>query len=274
MDKIKAIFFDIDGTLRDFEEKGISAGTRQALEEARAAGLRLCIATGRHWLEIQEENLLADLEFDAYVTLTGQLCYLREKGAAPGGLAFANPIHADQVELLLEMIRQEPFPCLFMEEDRMYINYIDSRVEEVQRGIGTALPPVEDIRRALDHPVYQIIPYVDGELAKRITDRLTGCTYAVWHDGNALDLLPAGGGKELGIAKILEHFGLSRQEAAAVGDGGNDMSMLRYAGVGIAMGNGGPQVKAAADYVTAPIGEGGLLEAVRYLVSGKCKDGH
>ena len=268
MDKIKAIFFDIDGTLRDFEEKGISDGTRQALREAREAGLRLCIATGRHWLEIREENLLADLEFDAYVTLTGQLCYLREEGAAPGRLTFANPIPEDQVEGILEMIRQEPFPCLFMEEDRMYINFVNDRVKEVQQGIGTAVPPVADIRRALEHPVYQIIPYVDRALAERITGRLTGCAYALWHDGNALDLLPAGGGKALGIAKILEHWGLSGREAAAVGDGGNDVSMLRYAGVGIAMGNGGPEVKAAADYVTAPVGAGGLLEAVRFLTSG------
>ena len=44
---IKAIFFDIDGTLRDFEEKGIPEYTRRALDMAREAGLRLCIATGR-----------------------------------------------------------------------------------------------------------------------------------------------------------------------------------------------------------------------------------
>lgn len=268
MDKIKAIFFDIDGTLRDFKEKGISAVTRQALREAGEAGLRLCIATGRHWLEIWEEELLADLEFDAYVTLTGQLCYLRENGTPPGRLAFANPISLDQVKLLLEMLRREPFPCLFMEEDRMYINYVNDRVRAVQQGIGTAVPPVEDIRRALEHPVYQIIPYVDEALAKRVTDLLPGCAYAIWHDGNALDLLPEGGGKELGIAKILESWGMSGREAAAVGDGGNDVSMLRYAGVGIAMGNSGPHVKAAADYVTAPIGEGGLLEAVRFLTAG------
>lgn len=75
---IKAIFFDIDGTLRDFEEKGIPEYTRRALDMAREAGMRLCIATGRHWLEIEEEGLLGDLEFDAYVTLNGQLCYVRE----------------------------------------------------------------------------------------------------------------------------------------------------------------------------------------------------
>ena len=62
---VKAIFFDIDGTLREFEKKGISMSTRQALDKARQAGIRLFIATGRHYLEIEEEKLLDDLVVDA-----------------------------------------------------------------------------------------------------------------------------------------------------------------------------------------------------------------
>ena len=54
---VKAIFFDIDGTLREFEKKGISMSTRQALDKARQAGIRLFIATGRHYLEIEEETV-------------------------------------------------------------------------------------------------------------------------------------------------------------------------------------------------------------------------
>lgn len=101
---IKAIFFDIDGTLRDFEEKGIPEYTRRALDMAREAGLRVCIATGRHWLEIEEEGLLGDLEFDAYVTLNGQLCYVREGQELPGRAIYKNPIDPGQVRRLLEMI--------------------------------------------------------------------------------------------------------------------------------------------------------------------------
>ena len=263
---IKAIFFDIDGTLRDFEEKGIPEYTRRALDMAREAGLRLCIATGRHWLEIEEEGLLGDLEFDAYVTLNGQLCYVREGRELPGRAIYKNPIDPGQVRRLLGMIEEEPFPCLFMEEGRMYINYTDPRVELVQQGIGTALPPVGDIGRALENPVYQIVPYVDEERARRIIAGLPGCGHAMWHAGNAVDLLPFGGGKCGGIEKMLEHFGMKAEEAAAVGDGKNDVSMLEYAGVGIAMGNGCEEAKGAADFVVAGIEEEGLLEAVEEIL--------
>ena len=265
---MKAIFFDIDGTLRDFEEKGIPEYTRRALDMARAAGLRLCIATGRHWLEIEEEGLLDDLEFDAYVTLNGQLCYVKMEGKAPGQAVLRSPIDPGQVKLLMDMMEEEPFPCLFMEEERMYINYTDQRVELVQKGIGTALPPVDDIRRALMNPVYQIVPYVDRERAARIIGGLPGCSPSVWHAGNALDLLPAGGGKCVGIEAVLRHYGMDAREAAAIGDGANDVSMLRYAGLGIAMGNGCQAAKAAADAVVGKLKDGGLKEGVE-LVLGR-----
>ena len=88
----------------------------------------------------------------------------------------------------------------------------------------------------------------------------------MWHAGNAVDLLPFGGGKCGGIEKMLEHFGMKAEEAAAVGDGKNDVSMLEYAGVGIAMGNGCEEAKRVADFVVAGIEEEGLLEAVEEIL--------
>ena len=71
---IKAMFFDIDGTLRDFTEKGIRPSTYRAIDLAKNRGIHCFIATGRHLLEIQEENLLDKLVFDGYVLLNGSLC--------------------------------------------------------------------------------------------------------------------------------------------------------------------------------------------------------
>ena len=59
--KIKAIFFDIDGTLRDFQTKRIPDSAKEALMEARRAGILLFIATGRHKLEMEQEDLLEGL---------------------------------------------------------------------------------------------------------------------------------------------------------------------------------------------------------------------
>ena len=65
---------------------------------------------------------------------------------------------------------------------------------------------------------------------------------------------------------MAEHFGIPLSRTAAIGDGRNDVVMIRQAAVGIAMGNGKDEAKAAADYVTASVREDGLWKAIRYLI--------
>ena len=263
---VKAIFFDIDGTLREFDGGGICGSTKRALAEARKAGIRLFIATGRHYLEIEEENLLEDLEFDGYVTLNGQYCFLKDPGKEAQRVVYKNPICQEQVKQILDLIEEDPFPCLFMEAHKMDINYADERVERVQRGIGTAIPPVADIQRAARHEIFQIVPYMDKKRIAELVGKLPRCDASLWHDGDAVDLMPKGSSKVTGIRNILFHLGISREETAAIGDGRNDITMLRFAGTGIAMGNAFPETKEAADYVTGDIKEDGLAQAVRWLM--------
>lgn len=260
---IKIIFFDIDGTLRDFTQKGISPDTYKAIELARQAGIRCFVATGRHLLEIREEQLLGDLTFDGYVLLNGNYCMDSSFCAL-----YQNPIPISQVRKALELERELGFALLFMERDAMYISRITPMVEKLQADIGTALPPVEPrMERGLIHPIYQMVPYGDDEILARVASSLPLCDSTRWHAGGAFDITAKGGDKRLGIRKVLEHYGFAREECAAIGDGYNDIPMLRYAGVGIAMGNGSDEVKAAADYVTAPIDRNGLLHGVEYLLT-------
>lgn len=144
--QIRAIFFDIDGTLRDFDTKRVPDSTKEALRKAKEAGILLFVATGRHKLEIEEENLLEDMEFDGYVTLNGQYCYCGST------VVYDVPIDGAGVAAMLRLIGKDPFPCLFMEADRMYINMVDEVVKKAQEGIGTRIPPVMDVSRAAGQP--------------------------------------------------------------------------------------------------------------------------
>ena len=78
-----------------------------------------------------------------------------------------------------------------------------------------------------------------------------------WWD-RAVDIIPRGGGKGLGVEKILEHYGLTREQSIAFGDGENDLEMLRAVGTGVAMGNAKPALKAAADAVCRSVAEDGV----------------
>lgn len=259
---IKAIFFDIDGTLRDFTEKGIRPGTYQAIALAKHHGIRCFIATGRHLLEIQEENLLDQLAFDGYVLLNGSLCF-----DAQLSVLWANPIPVSQIQTMLTLKEEFDFPLMLMEKDAMYVSHVTPLLKKIQAEIGTAVPPVDPhIERGLTTPVYQMVPYSNDLTPEFLAARLPQCGITRWHSGGAFDITPKGGSKQLGIQKIMDHYGYLREEIAAIGDGYNDIPMIRYAGVGIAMGNGNEQIKAAADFITDSIDDDGLLHAVEYLV--------
>lgn len=257
---IKAIFFDIDGTLRDFEQQRIPESSKAALSKARKAGLGLFIATGRHKLEMEEENLLEGIGFDGYVTLNGQYCYCDDS------LVYGCAIEKQDVLAVLRMLEKDPFPCMFMEADLMYINILDHMVVSAQAGIGTRMPPVMDVRRAASHKIYQIVPYVSPEMESRIKRELCSCQFIRWHDGNASDIIPKEGSKSAGIEAMIRELGITMEETAAIGDGSNDVTMVEAAGLGIAMGNGKDELKAVADYITEPLAMDGLSKAIDYIL--------
>ena len=80
---------------------------------------------------------------------------------------------------------------------------------------------------------------------------------AAWWD-RAADIIPADGGKGTAVREILRYYGLTEEEAAAFGDGNNDIEMLRAVGTGIAMGNASEDLKAAADEVCGTAADDGV----------------
>ena len=84
-----------------------------------------------------------------------------------------------------------------------------------------------------------------------------------WHYGG-LDIIAGGGGKMVGIKRYLDHVGIKPEEIIAFGDAENDLDMIRFAGIGVAMGNGKEEVKAAADFVTADIDDDGIEKALKH----------
>ena len=80
-----------------------------------------------------------------------------------------------------------------------------------------------------------------------------------------VDVTAKGNTKRNGIDQIIRHFGIKLEETMAFGDGGNDISMLRHAGIGVAMGNANNDVKAASNYTTTSVDEDGIANALKYF---------
>lgn len=264
MEKIltKIIFFDIDGTLRDFGSGMVPESAFRGIEYARRQGVKVAVATGRHFKVMEQEHLTGGIVFDAYVTLNGNLCL-----DGSGRVLYGNPLKRETVEKMVHLVEKEGYCCTFLEEEEVYINRLDEAQRKVQEEIKTLLPPIMPVSRALSHPIYQMIPCMDREAEARIKPFFQECEFTHWSEAAAFDVIPVGTSKVTGIEKVLEHFGLQRSQAAAFGDGYNDVSMLSYVQTGISMGNGVDPLKEAADYITSPIDSDGLEQGIHWLLN-------
>lgn len=256
---VKAIFFDIDGTLVSFKTHTIPESTRQTLQQLRQQGIKVFIATGRPKMLMMDA--VGDIEFDGYITLNGAHCFTSSHEDI-----FKKGISREDIERLVNYHHAHPeIPFVFASGDRWFITSIDASVEEVGRLIEIDTPPVEPIEHALQEDVLQIMGYFNKEQEKEIFDHvLLGCEPMRW---NPLftDIIASGNSKSMGIDKVLEHYGINLEETMAFGDGGNDIPMLRHVKFGVAMGNAAPEVQASADYVTTSVDEDGITHALKHF---------
>ena len=204
-------------------------------------------------------NNLEDLQFDGYVTLNGGYCIVGEQVIYKHSMP-----SEDMVSLVRYMEEQESFPCIFVHENAFYINYTNERTNEIFRLLNFPQPPVLPLREAAEGEVFQLVAFFTKEQERAIMEAMPHCEATRWSP-LFTDIVPRGGSKSVGIDKMLEHFGIVLDETMAFGDGGNDISMLQHAGIGVAMGNAGDEVKKVADYVTSSVDEDGVINALRHF---------
>lgn len=251
---LKAAFFDIDGTLLSHKTNSVPASAVRALQLLREKGVLTFLATGRHLPELRKLRALEGLEFDGIIALNGQYC-LNDRE-----VIYRCPIDPGDVATLLDFLKREPHPCILVEEDRMYINFHNDHVARVQAAIHSELPELGDLDRGYSVPIYQMILYMREDLLDTLPP-MPNIRLTRWNMGGA-DLIPRSGGKSAGIAKVLQYYGIPREDTIAFGDGENDVDMFSAVGIAVAMGNACRAAKEAAHYVTDRINEDGIWNAL------------
>lgn len=144
------------------------------------------------------------------------------------------------------------------------MNTVTDMAREGAALINLDLPEPTDISDIPNHPILQLIFFGNIEQEEAVLRGMPACEATRWTH-LLCDIIPRGGGKHIGIQKVLDHYGFAREECMAFGDGDNDITMLRYAGIGVAMGNADAAVKAAADYVTTGTDASGIAKALRHF---------
>ena len=252
---IKAAFFDIDGTLLSFKTHRIPASAQQVLDSFHEQGIACVIATGRP--TYQMPDWLFDLGWDAYITLSGQHCFDAE------GVYRSCPIDPDDVAVIVDQVAEGCYDSLCMQGENSFVNRLSERVVTAGSNAGIVYHE-EPFEHAFDAPVYQFCAFVDPADEHIVTDAVSHSLTTRWCD-LFCDIIPANGGKDRGIQRFLDHYGWSKEQAISFGDGGNDVDMLRFTGIGVAMGNATEEPKAVADYITDDVDHNGIWNALKHF---------
>ncbi len=257
---VKSLFFDIDGTLVSFKTHEIPQSTVEALTMAKENGVGVYISTGRPIPIITNLGAIEHL-IDGYVTTNGALCIIGNRTIC------CNAIPPEDVTALITRADAYDFACIVVgERDISVYNYKDVVADVFLKEINVKgmdhMPPVEQV--LTEQRILQLTPFVGIDCEKLLMKDMPHCISGRWHPAFT-DITAATAGKDNGMRALAAHLGIDIGETMAFGDGGNDISIIRAAGTGVAMGNAGDDVKAVADYVTASVDDDGVRNALKHF---------
>lgn len=265
----KVIFLDVDGTLVDYENH-LPPSAVNAIRRARSFGHRVYLCTGRSRVEI-EPNLW-NIGLDGMIGGNG--CYIEDHGQVIYHQALTSAqctqivswLHKRKLEFYLEsnsgLFASEHF------EEAVYSAFPLREGKHAEaRSIFPEMSFGEPLNRDDINKVSFLInkhqDYLDAKAAFK------DLSASLWDEAESVPLLASLWAKDVDKATAIEilikYLGEDLQETIAFGDAGVDIPMLICCGYGVAMGNGSPEIKAAADYVTAPVDQNGLSLAFEAL---------
>ncbi|WP_147802636.1 Cof-type HAD-IIB family hydrolase [Alkalicoccus halolimnae] len=249
----KILFFDIDGTLLD-EEKKLPASTEAAIAELKKQGHYVAIATGRAPFMFAE--LRKRLQVNSFISFNGS--YVEFEGEA----IYKKALDPDALKYFTEYATKNDHPVVYLDHRDMKANVPHHPHIEASLGSLKFDHPAFDESYLQGRNIYQTLLFCAEGEEKPYEEKFGDFDFIRWHEVST-DVLPAGGSKAIGIEKVMNRLGASRDDVYVFGDGPNDVEMLQFTKNSVAMGNSVPQAKAAAAVQTAHVSEDGLVKALR-----------
>ncbi len=271
---IRVIALDIDGTLTN-KKKEITPETKSVLKKAQEKGIRLILASGR-----PDKGLIQyveELEMDKYHGLCVSYNGARVFDCQTGEVLFNETMTVEQGKAVLEHMKKFDVHPMLYKGDYMYVTdvydcMVTDRDEHLNiiryeaRNCNYMLCETDDLVKFADWPMNKILTAGDDvylqkhfeEMREPFKDTLNSMFTAPFY----YEFTKKGIDKAKALDTVLTSLGYKADELIAFGDSQNDESMVKYAGVGVAMGNATDELKVVADEITLSNEEDGIAEAL------------
>lgn len=245
----KIAFFDIDGTLISLGVGRMTERMKETLLRLKEKGVILCIATGRPKINVPR---FEEIGFDVFLTFNGSYC-----STGDGQTLYKQPIAHEDVVRIVQNGAGIKRPVSVATVDRIAANGTDQDLDEYFALAKQKVEIAKDFEALIEEDVYQMMMGIRSSEYEAVLAGVGSAKITAWWD-RAVDIISAKSGKGEAVRKILEYYHLDPKDAIAFGDGENDIEMLQAVGHGVAMGNAGDAVKAAAKAVCRSAAEDGI----------------
>ena len=264
----KVLVLDIDGTLTN-SKKEITSATREAIQDIMIRGHKVILASGRPTPGMRRYEQELELEkYGGYLLsfngakivdcISGDIIYQRTLSLTllPSIYGFAKRNGCGLVTYLGNTVISAFEPDQYIE--------LEARIN------GLPVKKVDHFLDYVDFEINKCLMTADGEKAAVLEKELQkkyGDVASIYRsEPFFIEIMPKDVNKAASLAKTLTAIGQKRENTICCGDGFNDISMIKYAGTGVAMGNAQAVVKEAADYITASNDEDGLVQVINEFI--------
>ncbi|MBE6828461.1 MAG: HAD family phosphatase [Ruminococcaceae bacterium] len=274
MHNIKLIALDLDGTLLD-SDKNLSYENSAALEKAAEQGIEIVPATGRFYLGMPE--IIRKLPYVRYViSINGAQVYDVVNGRTvcgseiPWERAVSVMERFDGIDVIYDCYQDGwgRITQRFYDTADRYAANIHSL--EMIKNLRTPVPELKEYLKQQAHGVQKVQAFFkDMELRSEMLGKLPAefpdlvVTTSIV---NNIEVNSREATKGNALKKLAEHLGIPISQTMAFGDDLNDITMLKAAGIGVAMGNADAEVKRAAEFITDDCNNSGVANAVKHFL--------
>jgi len=266
--KYKMIVLDLDGTLTN-SKKEITPKTKQTLMKAQEKGVRIVLASGRPTYGITALADELELEkFGGYILAFngGKItdCETKE-------IVYEQMLDEQLVPYLYNAAINAGMAILTYQGEGIATTKSNDAYVQHEAFINK-MPVVQydDFLNQLQYPINKCLIVGDPtplhQLELKIAEEMEGKMSVYRSADFFLECVPLGIDKAQSLSRLINKLGIAREEIIACGDGYNDLSMIQFAGLGVAMENAAEEVKANADFITLSNEEDGVAHVVEKFI--------
>lgn len=282
----RLLALDIDGTLLCSKHK-ITRNVNRAIDKAKENGIIVTLATGRFYGSAHRIARNAGVNAPIIANDGAQI-----QDVYNGDLIYFKPVELEIAQDVMKLIKNYPVELQVFTKDLIIYAGKGFRIKRLKRALKRGhlsiggcynyirdfvFPPVvnagsvENILNTLKEPPAKLVvngePEVMEEFEKELNERFSKEVAMTTAIRNYIDILAHDVSKAHGLEILLKHLGISRENIIAAGDNYNDIEMIKYAGLGVAMGNAEDIVKDKADIITASNDDDGVVNIIEnYLL--------